>query len=263
MRNLIVAAAQSSSRRGDLEENLSRHVRLIRAAGAAGADLVVFPELSLTGYELDLARDLQLEADDPRIEPLREAARDHDLTVLAGGPWASGLDRPFLGAFLVSPGRTVCYAKIHVHESEEKYFAPGRDLRIVPIGGVSTAIAICADTSQAAHAAGAAARGAELYAASVMKTEEEYPAHAANLSRYARRHGMAVLSANHAGSTGGTASAGGSAFWAPGGDLVARADTKGEALLVARRENGRWRGEVIPDPSSIGEPAGRSAGEGG
>lgn len=245
--NLVIAAAQSASTRGNLDENISEHLRFIDVAASFGANLIVFPELSLTGYELDLAHTLQLQGDDPKLEPLRKAARKHGMHILVSGPWVSDLEKPYLGAFLFSPEQTVCYAKIHVHESEREYFAPGKDGCVVPIGCVPTGIAICADTSHPDHAADAAERGAELYIASVMKTETEYRALADRLSQYAARHRMAILAANYAGSTGGSDSAGKSAFWDERGKLVTQAGSEGEALVVARRDNGEWRGEVVPN----------------
>lgn len=80
-----------------------------------------------------------------------------------------------------------------------------------------------------------------------MKTEAEYRVHANKLRQYAARHGMADLTANYAGSTGGSDSASKSAFWDERGKLVAQASSKGEALVVARRNNGKWCGEVITD----------------
>ena len=245
--NLVVAAAQSASIRGDLDENIAEHLRLIGVAATVGASVIVFPELSLTGYELDLASALQLEKDDPKIEPLKRAAREHDMHVLVSGPLVSGLDKPYLGAFLLSSERSICYAKIHVHESEEKYFVAGKDACVVSIGGVSTAIAICADTSHPEHAANAAEHAAGLYVACVMKTEAEYRAHADRMGRYAARHGMAVLTANYAGSSKGTGAAGKSAFWDERGELIVQAGSAGKALVVARKDLGKWRGEVITD----------------
>lgn len=242
---LVVAAAQSVSKRGDLDDNISEHLRLISVAGSVGANVIVFPELSLTGYELDLASALQLEIDDPRIEPLRSAAIEHDMHVLAGGPLASDLDKPNLGAFLISPEGSVCYAKIHVQESEREYFVAGKDSCVVSIGNVPVGIAICADASHPAHAADAAQRGAQLYVASVMKTEAEYREYTNRLAVYAARHRMAVLTANYAGSTGGSKSAGKSAFWDEHGHLVAQAGSNARALVLARRRGGRWRGEVM------------------
>ena len=248
MSGLIVAAAQSASVRGNLDANIAEHVRLIVAAASAGAGLVVFPELSLTGYELDLAAELQMAVDDQRLGPVREAAREHDMHVLAGGPWASDRGKPYLGAFLLSADGSSCYAKIHVHETEQDYFLAGKDNCVVPIGCVPVGLAICADTGYETHAANNADLGAELYVASVMVTESGYRAHADKLALYAARHGMAVLAANYANASGGFDTAGKSAFWSPGGKLLAQAPSSGTALVVARREGEEWDAAVIVDP---------------
>lgn len=244
MYDLNLAAAQSPAERGDLDKNLSTHVQFIDAAGAMGVDLLVFPELSLTGYELDLASALRLSRDAPGIEFLREAAIRHDMHVVVGGPLISDSDRPYLAVFLLSRGPTICYAKMHVHESEQAYFRSGEESCTVDVRGVLTGIAVCADTSYSSHAAEAAVSGARLYVASVMKTEAEYGAHARRLSEYAARHRMGTLTSNYAGATGGFVSAGRSAFWDEQGGLVVEAATNGAALLVVRRQEGGWTGEV-------------------
>ena len=50
---LTIGAAQPEPSRGDVAENLERHVRLVRLAAKHEVQTLVFPELSLTGYELD------------------------------------------------------------------------------------------------------------------------------------------------------------------------------------------------------------------
>ena len=92
---------------------------------------------------------------------------------------------------------------------------------------------------------GAAEGGAEVYVASVMKTEAEYRDHASSMQRYAADHGMVTLTANYAGSTGGSFSAGRSAIWDGRGSLIAQANSNQEALVVARRNNRKWHGEVV------------------
>lgn len=243
--DIVVAAAQVVSQRGDVAANVAEHLRLIEAAAAAGVTLLVFPELSLTGYEPDLAATLQLEIGDPGLRLLREAAARCGMAALVGAPWASGQDLPYLGAFLLWSGPTRGYAKIHVHESEAHAFAAGREPMVLPLGGVTTGFAICADTSHASHAAAAAGLGAELYAASVMKTAKEYPAHAERMAGHAARHRMAVVTANYAGSTGGVESAGRSALWNEAGSLVVQAASNDPALVIGRRDAGVWRGEVV------------------
>ena len=67
-----VAAAQTISRPGSIRENVERHLVLAGAAAERGVELLVFPELSLTGYEPDLA--CELRPDDARLAPLRTLA---------------------------------------------------------------------------------------------------------------------------------------------------------------------------------------------
>ena len=79
-----LALAQINTHLGDLEANLEKHLQLVHRARADGADLLVFPELSLTGYVLqDLAPAVARRAtpDDPIFSPLLEASRDIDLVV--------------------------------------------------------------------------------------------------------------------------------------------------------------------------------------
>lgn len=134
-----IAAAQSTSRRGAIEANVAEHLRFVAAAATRGVDLVVFPELSLTGYELDSAGSLQLTPDDPRLAPLRDAARAHEIHVLVGAPWTSTAAKPFIGAFLYAPAQVTAYAKIHVTRDEAEWFAAGDRPCIVPIRATLTA----------------------------------------------------------------------------------------------------------------------------
>lgn len=65
---------QIAPRLGALEDNLARHHALLADARTAGADLVVFPELGLTGYQLqDLAAEVAMRVDDPRLTALAAA----------------------------------------------------------------------------------------------------------------------------------------------------------------------------------------------
>ncbi|QWK10822.1 MAG: hypothetical protein KNN16_00780 [Thermoflexus hugenholtzii] len=84
MSTLKVGLAQIYPRLGDLEANLEKHLEFIEEAAARGADLVVFPELSLTGYVLqDLTYEVAIrpEPDHPILRPLLDASRRVDLVV--------------------------------------------------------------------------------------------------------------------------------------------------------------------------------------
>ncbi|MNV32548.1 NAD synthetase [compost metagenome] len=83
---LTIAAAQSISIAGDLAGNIARHQRFIAAAAEQGVQLLVFPELSLTGYERGLAAELAIVPDAAVLQPLREVARAVGVTAVVGMP---------------------------------------------------------------------------------------------------------------------------------------------------------------------------------
>ncbi len=72
-----IAVAQTDARVGDVDANLRHHLEITERAKNAGAQLVVFPELSLTGYTLrDLAWEVAIDPfRDPRFDPIRKASR--------------------------------------------------------------------------------------------------------------------------------------------------------------------------------------------
>jgi predicted amidohydrolase len=77
MSTVRVALAQIAPALGQLDANLARHHELIDEARSQNADLVVFPELGLTGYQLqDLAAEVSIRLDDPRLADLATKTAD-------------------------------------------------------------------------------------------------------------------------------------------------------------------------------------------
>jgi predicted amidohydrolase len=150
MNSVRVALAQIAPALGQLDTNLGRHHELIADARRQGADLVVFPELGLTGYQLqDLASEVAIRLDDPRLADLAEATRD--LSVVVSFVEESADHRLFIAAALLEDGR-IC----HVHRKlflptyglfdERRFFAHGDMLRAVPSRlGVGVGMAVCED----------------------------------------------------------------------------------------------------------------------
>ncbi len=68
-----LAAAQAVSIAGDLPANIARHLAFMRQAAERGVEFLLFPELSLTGYERSLAAGLAITPGDPVLAPLRES----------------------------------------------------------------------------------------------------------------------------------------------------------------------------------------------
>jgi predicted amidohydrolase len=233
--------------------NLEEHVQLARLAAAEGAQLVVFPELSLTGYELGLANELAFSERDPRLAPLLEAAVSHSLILVVGAPVRMG-PRLHIGAFILRPDRTTeVYTKHHlgafppsaccdgiVPPAEATVFQAGDRNPLIRFGGNIAAVAVCADIGRPAHPEQAAARGAGIYLASMFVIPSELEGEFAKLKRYAAQHSMMVALANFGSPTGGLASAGRSAIWADTGELLVQLGTSGAGFaVVAETPQGR------------------------
>jgi predicted amidohydrolase len=147
---LRVALAQIAPSLGRFDENLERHHALIAEARSNGAGLVVFPELGLTGYQLqDLAAEVAIRLDDRRLAGL--AAATEDLSAVVSFVEESADHRLFIAAALLEDGRIR-----HVHRKlflptyglfdERRFFAAGDLLRATPSRlGVGLGLAVCED----------------------------------------------------------------------------------------------------------------------
>jgi predicted amidohydrolase len=249
--SLIIALAQSSSVPGDVRRNVANHLRFGAIAAEQGAQLLVFPELSLTGYELAIARRNAVRPDSSDLDPLRHLAAQAHMTAVVGAPVLSDRDELHIAALAIRPdGVVLTYTKVHVHHSEAGVFTAGPGGPMLPVENTTVALAICADASHPQHAAGAAARGANVYAAGVMITADEYPRKVELLRESALEHRMAVGMSNYSGVTGGLISAGKSALWSEDGQVVAASTGTDETLVVGIKKDGVWNGIVSPLPVS-------------
>jgi predicted amidohydrolase len=255
---LTLAAAQTVPAPGDVESNLAQHLRLARAAAQEGARVVVFPELSLTGYEPELADELAFSEEDERLAPLAEAAAEGGATLVVGAPvrLAGGLH---IAAFVLGADRSrELYTKRHlgafspdanpggpVPPPEPSVFRPGDRDPLIALDGHAAALAICADTGRATHPARAAGRGATLYLASMFVIPADLEAESERFATYAARHSMAVVMADFGGPTGGLPAAGQSSIWSPRGELLVRLDERGPGLALASEHETGWRARAL------------------
>lgn len=249
MTPMCIAAAQSCALAGDVAGNVLAHTRFIAAARRAEVELLLFPELSLSGYEPALLQRCALRPDDPRLAPIRELAREARMTIIVGAPLARDDGAaPAIAAFIHTPdGDVAVQTKQHLHPGEEQYATAGAAAtRLHDLRGERYALAICADTAHPQHPTTAAAAGASLYLASMLISEAGYPADAATLQTHAAAHHMAVLMSNHGGPSGGYQCAGRSAFWAPDGSDTVTAPGPGNCLVIASRSAaGKWTGDIV------------------
>jgi len=227
-----IAAVQTRPVAGDLPANTAAHLRLIELAADAGAGLVLFPELSLTGYEPTLAADLAVDPDDPRLDVFAAASARRGVTICLGAP-TRGPAGVRTSTILFRPdGTRRLWSKHHLHADETQFFAPGPTgpNLIDPEGRV--ALAICYEITVPAHARAARESGATTYLASVAKTSAGIEAAHTRLREIAREHTLTVVMANCAGVCDGARCGGRSAAWDAAGRRLGQLDDAAEGVLV-------------------------------
>ncbi|KZK73997.1 MAG: acyltransferase [Pelodictyon luteolum] len=142
--------AQTDCTLANFDENLARHCLLAEEALKGGADAIAFPELSLTGYNVqDAAQDIAMHIDDPRLEPLRKLSRD--ITIICGGIELSEEYGVYNSAFMFEDGKgRSIHRKIYLPTygmfEELRYFSAGQEITVVDsrrLGRIG--VAICED----------------------------------------------------------------------------------------------------------------------
>ena len=227
--SLAIAVAQPACVAHDVAANAATHATLVRRAGTR---VVVFPELSLTGYELDAE---PVAPDDARLAPVVEACRASDAIALVGAPVPGADGRIHIASLAIDgAGSRVAYRKLWVDETEAR-FAPGDAPAVLTVDGWRLGLAICKDTGIARHQADTAALGIDAYVAGTLMSEAESAIQDERGRRIATDHRVWVAFASFAGSTGGgyDRALGRSSIWAPDGTLVARAGPETGAFARA------------------------------
>jgi predicted amidohydrolase len=220
---LVIAVAQPRCVSHDIATNARTHAETVAAAGAR---VVVFPELSLTGYELDATA---IGPDDPRLTPIVEACAEAGALALVGAPVHGEDGRPHIATLAIDgSGSKVAYRKMWLGDIESQRFTPGEAPAVHEVDGWRLGLAICKDTGVDRHAADTAALGIDAYVAGAVKSADEAALQDERARRIATDHDVWVAVASFAGPTGGgyAETAGRSAIWTADGAPVAQAGTE-------------------------------------
>ncbi|MFJ4187079.1 carbon-nitrogen hydrolase family protein [Kitasatospora sp. NPDC089509] len=209
--------------------NVGRHAEAVREAGTR---LVVFPELSLTGYDLTAPA---VDPADPRLAPLVEACAATGALALVGAPVAEADGRESVATLAVTgEGATVVYRKMRLHGAESDRFAPGEKPFVLELDGLRLGLAVCADAADPTHAAETAALGIDAYVASTLYGPGEAQAERldGHLRERATAHRVWGVLSTSAGASGEFAETSGrSGIWAPDGTVVAQLGPEPGTLL--------------------------------
>ena len=241
-----IAAAQTIPHDNDIAVNLKDHYRLASLAADHGVQLLVFPEMSLTGYQRVSAKKMAFEEQDERLGELRGLSISKNIILVAGAPIEIN-GQLHIGAFILSPdGSEAVYTKQFLHEGEELFFTTGagQDPKVNTCNE-TIALAICADIANPQHPKNAAACGCTIYAAGIFYTPGGITTGHERLQAYAKEHNMHVLMANYGGASWGMDSGGRSAFWTSDGALKGELPETGAGLLMATKENNEWHVHLV------------------
>lgn len=229
---LTIVAAQPPCVAYDVAVNAVAHAAAIRRAAAR---VVAFPELSLTGYELDAPA---ISAEDPSLAPVIAACTETGSLALVGAPVHGDGDggRSHIGVLAIDgAGAAVVYRKMWLGEKEAERFVAGPEPVALDVDGWRLGLAVCKDTGSRQHAADTAALGIDAYVASVLEHAEDAAVQPERARRVSAAHHVWVVVASFAGSTGGgfTAAAGRSGIWNADGALVTQAGPEPGAVARA------------------------------
>ncbi len=243
-----IALAQISTKLGDVSANLEKHLEIIHKAQAERAELIVFPELSLTGYCLqDIVLNVshKVSVDDPIFRPLLEASQKIDIVV--GFVDEDLRHRFFISAAYLSAGQVV-----HVHHKaylptyglfdEGRFFAWGDSIHAFDTRFGRVGILICEDFWHASPPYLLWLDGADLFlftSASPGRGLGKQPALESarwveDINRaYANLFTSFVVHSNRTGYEDGLNFWGGSTIYDPNGELIAKCPYHEETLLVS------------------------------
>ncbi|KAA3663619.1 MAG: carbon-nitrogen hydrolase family protein [Chloroflexi bacterium] len=227
-----ICVVQTKSIKGDIQGNIEIHKKFIEQAVAHDANVIIFPELSLTGYEPSLAKALATDQEDGRFQPFQTLSNTHQLTIGVGVPTKShaGIH---ISMILFQPQKERrTYSKKYLHADEEPFFVSGQNFPSLTIDKSNVAIAICYELSISEHAELAYQNGADFYIASVAKTASGVNNANKRLSDIARNYSMTVLMSNCVGPCEDFVGGGETAVWNPQGHQITQLNNTDEGLII-------------------------------
>ena len=277
-----IAVAQIDAAVGDVARNVRHHISYVKRAIAKGADVIVFPELSLTGYSLkDLNWDVALRVERPgAVKELLKLSRS--ITIIAGGVEEGENFGLYNAAFVfedeeIFSGHRKIYPPTYGMFEEMRYFSPGKIVRSFNSKHGKLGLLICEDLWHLSLPYILASEGAEVLVALAASptrmsgSSEELPSAVINREHhksYARLLSSYVVFSNRVGIEDGVNFWGGSEIVDPSGEVLASAklfdedmifaDITDEAVRRARRLSRHFRSARChrPAPKSGSCPSG-------
>lgn len=212
MKKLNLALAVQNSIAGDFEKNFHSTLEFISRAAADRADIIVFPEMNLTGYTSgDQIRDIAIPMDSGLVNRFSDLAQDLGITILTGlaekAVQEGGKHRIFATHLVFQPGKSIdIYRKIHTAPNEKPYFSSGDQIRIFTGENLQFGIQLCYDAHFPELSTAMAERRADViflpHASPRGNSREKYRSWMRHLSARAFDNGIFIAAVNQTGSNG-------------------------------------------------------------
>ncbi|MCT2562376.1 carbon-nitrogen hydrolase family protein [Chryseobacterium herbae] len=232
-----IAAAQIKPIKGDILKNIENHKIVIKAAATKNVDLIIFPELSITGYEPELAEQLSIDYEDQILDVFQKIADDNNMSITVGMPTKSD-DQLFISSIIFEPGeKRKVYSKRNLFPTEITFFSKGESFCQLELSQTKISLAICYDLSDPTHSQEAYQTGSTIYAASVLNSVNGIDEDIIKLSTIAEKYHLHVIMANFVGESGGYECAGKSSVWSTTGNLLGQLNDEDEGILIVDTDN--------------------------
>ncbi|MFH1119663.1 MAG: carbon-nitrogen hydrolase family protein [Bacteroidota bacterium] len=231
-----ICIAQTEPKKGNVSANIEAHKRFIDLALTFNAEAIFFPELSLTGYEPELAKKIATNQNDHRLDIFQQISDNNNIIIGLGLPTATE-SKPEISMIIFEPEKPrLTYSKQQLHSDEFPYFENSVGQVIIRTDDTHIAPAICYESLQPTHSENAFRLGADVYIASVAKSANGVEKAFNHYPGVARQYAMPVLMSNSVGFCDNFLSVGKSSVWTKEGKLVGQLDDKAEGILIFNTE---------------------------
>ena len=239
MRDVRVGAVCMHSEVGAIGENLQRTAFYVSKASGAGAKIICFPELSLTGYTLREPGRVYEGPDQAAVmESIIRMARENNVIILAGLVEGSHNIKPYISQVVAGPrGLLGLYRKTHLAPPESERYEPGQELTVFSSEHAAFGIQLCYETHFPEISTVMALKGAEVlflpHASPRGEPEEKMQSWQRHIPSRAFDNGFFVIACNQAGTNKeGLSFPAAAMAVGPDGRILQRYAEKGDGLML-------------------------------
>ena len=227
-----ICIAQIKSEKGNISKNIQNHLTFIERAIELNSDLIVFPELSITNYEPELANELATNINDEIFNPFQDLSDKSKITIGIGMPTKAN-DGINISMLIFQPNKErIVYSKCLLHPDELPYFVSSNNQPSLRIKGNNIALGICYETLQREHFIKAKNNNADLYIASVAKPDRGTDKAYIHFPSIAKEFETPILMCNSIGCSDNFVANGLSSIWNKKGELLDQLGEKNQGLLI-------------------------------